>query len=117
MKTLEKQLAVKGERVWQDFCLIYPSLVRYNPPKIVLNNRFSRCAGMCRVEENIVQLGTKFFANNSNMMFAVILPHEFAHQIDYIFNKYNDRFHHGKAWKEIMVNYGLPADVYHTMKV
>lgn len=117
MKTLQKQLDIKAERVWQDFCLLYPKLIRHNPPKIVLNNRFSRTAGMCICEENTVQLATKFFTNNSDAMFAVILPHEFAHQVDFIFNGYANRFHHGKAWKNIMLNYGLPADTYHTMKV
>jgi len=117
MKTLQTQLDKKAESVWQEFCEMYPSLVRHNPPKIVLNNRYSRTAGTCDVEANIVNLATKFFKNNSNTMFAVILPHEFAHQIDFIFNGYADRFHHGKAWKSIMLNYGLPADTYHTMAV
>lgn len=117
MQTLQKQLDIKAERVWQEFCLIYPSLVRHNPPKIVLNNRFTRTAGTCDVEANVVNLASKFFVNNCNTMFAVILPHEFAHQIDFIFNGYADKFHHGKAWKSIMLNYGLPADRYHHMKV
>ena len=117
MQTLQKQLDKKAEFVWQEFCLLYPKLIRHNPPKIVLNNRYSKTAGVCVCEENVVNLGTKFFANNSLNMFQVILPHEFAHQIDFIFNGYKDKFHHGKAWRAIMVNYGLPADTYHTMKV
>ena len=117
MQTLQKLLDKKGEWIWQEFCLIYPKLVRYNPPKIVLNNRFSKTAGVCVHETNTVELATKFFTNNSNNMLEVILPHEFAHQIDFIFNGYSDKFHHGKAWRAIMINYGLPADTYHQMEV
>ena len=117
MQTLQKQLDKKAELVWQEFCLLYPKLIRRNPPKIILNNRYITTAGVCAVEENKVYLATKFFANNAHAMLNVILPHEFAHQIDFIFNGYSDKFHHGKAWRAIMVNYGLPAETYHTMKV
>lgn len=117
MKTLQQKLDIKGERVWQEFCLLYPRLIRHNPPKIILNNRLRTTAGRCDVEENTVELSTKFLTQFETQILNETLPHEFAHQIDYIFNGYADKFHHGKAWRAIMVAYGLPPLTYHTMKL
>lgn len=108
----------KADFIWAEFCESYPRLVRYNPPKIVLCNRLSRTAGKCYQTEDRIHLANKFFANNNAQMFAVILPHELAHQADYnLFGDSEKICGHGKKWVEIMVKYGLPAHKYHSMEL
>ena len=114
----ELLIARKTEKIWDEFCESYPRLVWYNPPKIVLCNRLTKCAGKNYQEENRIHLGNKFFANNNATMFAVILPHELAHQADWdLFGESEKSCGHGKKWVEIMVNYGLPANKYHSMEL
>jgi len=114
----ETQILRKTDLVWNEFCISFPKLVRYNPPKIVLCNRLTKCAGKNYQEENRVHLANKFFANNTATMFAVILPHELAHQADWdLFGLSEKKCGHGKKWCEIMVKYGLPANKYHSMEL
>ena len=112
--TLEKVT----DHIWAELIESYPKLVRFNPPKIVLNNRLRRTAGQCWQSENQVDLASKFFARNSVEMFSVILPHEIAHQADYnLFGKSEDKSGHGKKWAKIMVELGLPANKYHSLTI
>lgn len=112
--TLEKVT----DHLWGELCESYPKLVRYNPPKIVLNNRLWRTAGRCWQIENQIDLATKFFARNSVEMFRVILPHEIAHSADFIlFGESEKRCGHGKNWCKIMEKLGLPADKYHSLEI
>jgi predicted SprT family Zn-dependent metalloprotease len=106
----------KADSVWLEFCEIYPRLIRLDRPVIVANNRFTRTAANCEVENNVINFGMKFMAKHENQMLNVILPHEIAHQIDYILHGLPKRWH-GRTWQEIMVKYGLPADAYHTMEI
>ena len=117
---MNRQLLIdsRTDKVWNAFCESYPKLVWYNPPKIVLCNRLTKCAGKNYQEENRVHLGNKFFANNNFEMFTVILPHELAHQADYyLFGESEKKCGHGRKWREIMVNYGLEAKIYHSMEL
>jgi len=108
----------KTDLIWNEFCISFPKLVRFNPPKIVLCNRLTKCAGKNYQTEDRIHLGNKFFANNYATMFAVILPHELAHQADYnLFGESEKICGHGKKWCEIMVRYGLPANIYHSMEL
>lgn len=102
---------------WDMFSTIYPSLAKQNHPTIFLNNRFTRTAGVCKVEQNRIELGYKFFENHAEEMFCIILPHEIAHQIDYNLHGLpkNNRWH-GKTWQQIMVNFGLKPELYHAME-
>ena len=110
--TLEKVT----DHIWAELCESYPKLVRFNPPKIVLNNRFTKTAGCNYQTLNQIDLATKFFANNSVQMFSVILPHEIAHQADFnIFGQSEKKCGHGKNWAKIMVELGLPANKYHSL--
>ena len=107
-------------KLWENYCEIFPRLVRYNPPKIVLNNRLTRTAGRCFQDLNIIDLGAKFFvkASNKSVMLNVILPHEIAHQID--FNLYGIselKCGHGVKWCETMVKLGLPANKFHSLEI
>ena len=115
---LQQNLEAELMLIWDAFCEIYPQLVKFDPPVIVLNGRFTRTAGCCEVEKNRIEIGTKFFPKFENEMISVILPHEVAHQVD--FNLYglpkNNRWH-GKTWQKIMVNYGLEPNPYHTLEI
>jgi predicted SprT family Zn-dependent metalloprotease len=107
--------------IWDNLCELYPRLVKYNPPIIKLNGRLYRTAGRCLQEENIIELGTKFFNHSiqyRDIMTEVILPHEIIHQVDYnLFGESEAKCGHGKKWCEIMINYGLPAEKYHNMEI
>ena len=106
----------KADAVWLEFCEIYPRLVRIDRPVIVPNNRFTITAANCEVENNRINFGMKFMPRFAENMLNVILPHEIAHQIDYILHGLpkNNRWH-GRTWSQIMVNYGLPPLAYHSM--
>ena len=113
-----KKINEKADLVWLEFCEIYPRLIRLDRPVIVANNRFTRTAANCEVENSVINFGMKFMPKFENQMLNVILPHEIAHQIDYILHGMpkGNRWH-GRTWQEIMVKYGLPADAYHTMEI
>jgi len=109
------------EIIWDNLCEIYPALVRYNAPIIKLNGRLYRTAGRCTQEDNIIELGTKFIEHSieyRDIMTDIILPHEIIHQADYnLFGLSEAKCGHGKKWCEIMINYGLPANKYHSMEI
>ena len=113
-----KQLQDIAETYWQEYCEIFPALVKFDCPKIVLNNRFTKTAGCNVWDDNIIQLGTKFFRKFSRGMIAVILPHELAHQIDYNLNHSgNVRKYHDVTWKEIMIKIGQKPATCHNMEI
>jgi predicted SprT family Zn-dependent metalloprotease len=107
--------------IWDNLCEIYPALVKYNPPIIKLNGRLYKTAGRCLQEDNVIELGTKFFDHSiqyRDIMTEVILPHEIIHQVDYnLFGLSEAKCGHGHNWKLIMENYGLPAEKYHSMEI
>lgn len=107
--------------VWDTLCEMYPRLVRFNEPRIVINGRLWRVAGYCDQPANTIELGAKFFNSNSanyNYMLRVILPHEIIHQADWnLFGESEKICGHGKNWQKIMLEYGLPANPFHTMDI
>jgi predicted SprT family Zn-dependent metalloprotease len=116
MKTLHYTLEKTTDGIWLALCESYPKLVRFDAPKIILNNRFTKTAGCSYQETNIIHLGNKFFYKNNREMFSVILPHEIAHQADYnLFGISEKKCGHGKQWAKIMVKLGLPANRYHSL--
>jgi predicted SprT family Zn-dependent metalloprotease len=109
----------EADKVWERYCKIYPTLNRRVRPYIVPNNRYTVTAATCEVAENTIHWGMKFMTpKNQDYMLRIVLPHEMAHQIDYILHgtPKNNRWH-GPQWQAIMLNYGIPADPYHDMKV
>ena len=120
-KALLKLIERESVMIWDSLCEIYRPLVSYDPPKLELNPYTWRTAGMCFQDENRIQLGYKFFKAKTeyrNYMIDVILPHEIIHQADFnLFGESEKICGHGCKWREIMVNYGLPADPYHTMEI
>ena len=107
--------------IWDNLCELYPRLLKYNPPVIILNNRLWRNAGLSHQESNIIELGYKFFAYSpdyANNMIKVILPHEIIHQADYnLFGLSEAKCGHGNNWKMLMLQYGLSPDIYHSMEI
>lgn len=109
----------QAETVWSTLGEMYPKLTRFDPPEILLCGRLWRTGGKCDWSVNKVILGYKFFAKYPEYMAQVILPHEIIHQAHY--NLHGGvppvkEWHKG-LWAEIMVNYGLPADEFHTMDI
>lgn len=118
MKSTQFYVNITRDRVLNRMAKIYPELAQFNPPEIVLSNRLTVCAGYNIQEQNLIHLGNKFFAKNSLEMFAVILPHEIIHQIDYnLFGTSELKCGHGYTWQQLMIQYGLPANVYHEMEL
>lgn len=116
MKITQSTLQALAENLWLEYCEIFPALVKFDCPTIVINNRFTRTGGVNDSYNNKVELAGKFFANNTKSMLEITLPHELAHQIDYNLNGwYTRRKHHNKEWCEIMVLIGLIPDPYHYM--
>ena len=120
-KSLSKLLYNQTLIIWDNLCEIHPRLSRYNPPIIELNGRLWRVAGLAHQEDNLVELGYLFFTYSpeyAKTMTNIILPHEIIHQADYnLFGLSEAKCGHGNKWREIMINYGLSPDVYHSMKV
>lgn len=113
---LQKTLDKLTDKYWSEYCESFPKLVRLNPPKIIINNRFTKCAGCNVSQDRVIQLAGKFLLHFSDNMKRVILPHEIAHQIDFDINGWYDRKpHHGKSWIAIMETIGQPANPYHSM--
>ncbi len=104
------------ENLWDSYAEIFPALIKFDAPKIIINNRYTKCAGCNYSDENIIHLGGKFLAQFPDNMVRVILPHEIAHQIDFNLNGWYDRKpHHGKQWQEIMWRIGQEPNPYHSM--
>ncbi len=118
---LNKLLARESEMIWDALCEIYPALIFCDMPTVSLNGRLWRHAGFCDQEKNSVTLGYKFFKHSkkyANYMIDVILPHEIIHQADYnLFGESEKICGHGEKWCEIMVNYGLEPNPFHTMDI
>ena len=118
---LTKMLNNRTAIIWDNLCETYPQLTKYNPPIIELNGRLYRTAGRCHQEDNIIQLGYKFFTHSRSYyynMIRVILPHEIIHQADYnLFGLSEAKCGHGKKWQEIMINYGLEPNPFHNMEI
>jgi len=120
-KTLEKLLIAETAIIWDSLCEIYPKLCHFNPPTIKLCGRLWRTAGMCHQDDRLVRLGYKFFLHSDNyckQMVSQILPHEIIHQADFdLFGESELNCGHGEKWREIMVQYGLKPDFYHSMEI
>lgn len=105
-------------KLWESYIELFPRLVKYDCPKIVLCNRLTRTAGKNYQQLNKIHLGNKFFAKHKKEMLTVILPHEMAHQIDFnLFGLSEKKCGHGKNWGKIMIKLGLEVKKYHSMEL
>jgi len=120
-KTLQTVLERETATVWDSLCELQPKLCKFNPPVITLCARLWRSAGMCHQETRIVKLGYKFFLHSADyrkQMFTQILPHEIIHQADFdLFGISEKNCGHGENWCNLMVQYGLKPDKYHSMEI
>ena len=115
---LQRIVQVRALSVWDNLTEMYPKLVKYDCPEIIVCLRLTRCAGKNYQTENRVHIAGKFFVNNKKEMLTTILPHELIHQADFNLHGLSDkRCGHGKKWTEMMVQYGLPADKYHSLEL
>lgn len=118
---LNRLIKREAYMVWDSLCDIYPALAFTKCPTISLNGRLWRVAGLADQENNSIELGYKFFKHSkkyAHNMIDVILPHEIIHIADWVlFGESDDPLGHGKYWREIMVQYGLKPDPYHTMDI
>ena len=113
-----KTLQALTDKLWEEYCEIFPRLVRFDSPTLKVNNRLTKTAGRCFFEENFIDLGGKFLAQHESTMLRVILPHEIAHQIDYNLNGWHTRKpFHGSPWVKIMVKIGQEPNPYHSMEL
>lgn len=115
-----KKLQAHAQKAWETFCEIYPRLVKFDCPKIVLNGRFSRTGGMCYFTINKIDISLKFYIFNPNIIINDTLIHELAHQVDYNLNGEKGMKAlngHGDNWQKIMNDYGLPANRFHFMTI
>ena len=118
--SFQNSLQIHAIGLWESYCEVFPKLVKFDCPKIVLNARFTRTAGTCNQHDRIVNIGMKFFIKQENYrpMIDVILPHELAHQIDFdLFGESEKRCGHGKNWCMVMEKIGLPANKYHSLEI
>ena len=100
--------------LWKGYAKVYPKIGQC--PAIHLNNRFSSTAGVCNVENRIVQLSSKFLVNNFKRMMWDTLPHELAHQIDVDLNGLpNKNRWHGPTWKGIIDMLAINTSTRHNM--
>lgn len=110
------QLQLISNDYWAEYINIFPELGKFQRPIIKVNNRFTKTGGINRSELNTIELAGKYFANNTDTMINIILPHEIAHQIDHNLNGWHTgKKHHGKTWQEIMVLIDQIPNPYHYM--
>lgn len=114
VKTLEVKAWQAIDSAWNRACWKLPMLQVEVKPYAKLNGRLKTTAGRAWLEYNFIDLSTELFLQHQEAFCAIIIPHEVAHIVAY--RLYNDPGH-GTAWKKIMREvYGLPADVYHSLR-
>lgn len=118
-QTLLYRLQSKAESIWEALAESHLALVRLNPPQIKLNGRLYRTAGRCFQDLAIVEIGSQFFGRShewDHKMYNVILPHEIIHYADWVlYGESEAKCGHGKGWRKLMLEYGLPDNPYHDM--
>ena len=105
--------------IWEELCELQPRLCAYDVPDVRLNGRMWRTAGQCFQQQRYITISPKFYdAGFDARMNQVILPHELIHQADFdLFGFGDKKCGHGTNWRNLMVQYGLEPDAYHTMSI
>lgn len=107
-----------SDNAWDIMCEHNPKLAKFEKPRIILNNRLWRSAGICYVYERQIHLGTKFFNAFHERMFKEIIIHELCHQAVadmWGFNPVNGG--HCENWKYLMRKWGLFPNRFHDMHI
>ena len=114
MQITNKSLNTLAQILWAEYCEIFPALVKFDCPNIVLNARLRTTAGRCFLAENKIDMAICFLTEkNKHTMISTILQHEMAQEIDY--NLFADEGH-GPAWKMTMVKIGQDPKRCHNME-
>ena len=120
-KELTLDLERRTARIWGELCELRPALVRFDPPKIIINARLWRTAGQCFQTTRTIDLGLKFFFYSkqyAKTMRDVIIPHEIIHQADFdLYGESEKICGHGENWQKLMLEYGLAPNKYHSMEI
>jgi len=99
---------------WTAMQELWPTLKDYSVPKVRINNRMYRTAGLAHCEVHEVEFSSKFFNRYKTEMLCVIVPHELIHVADFImFGEDPTDMWHGPAWRQLMLEYGLPPEAFH----
>lgn len=101
--------------VWDTFIEIYPRLVKFDCPKIILCGRLSRSGGLCFYTLNKIKVSLKYYLFFGHGPLMDVIIHELAHQVDYNLNGPDNmkaENGHGINWQNIMIKYGAKPDRY-----
>lgn len=113
-KPLIQVLEQKVSRIWRELQELYPRLKKHNAPKVKINNRMWRTAGLAHCEIHCVEFSSKFFNRYEFEMYREIIPHELIHVADFIINGDDPTdLWHGPMWCKMMQQYGLPPAATH----
>ena len=114
------KLQAHALRAWDVFIELYPRLAKFDCPKIVLNGRFYKTAGMAYTTLNRIDLSLKYYLFHRKHMINDTLIHELAHQVDAnLHGEENTKAlqGHGETWCKIMTDYGLKPNRYHELAI
>lgn len=117
---IQKSLQDRAILLWAKFTRSHPRLAVFECPKIVLNGRYTRSAGMSFYTLNRIDISLKFFIFHETIIKNEILVHELAHQVQY--NLYGEKAMkanngHGVEWQNIMKIHGAKPDRYHELTI
>ena len=107
---VKELLRKETERWWEHAIVLYGKRrIQGRPPTTSFELR-GRVAGWaydkgCRRYQHHIRYNLDIAAANLEGFLARTVPHEVAHIVDYFMNGYSS--HHGKKWKQIMVDFGL----------
>jgi len=117
-KPLIQVLEQKVSRIWHELQELYPELKKHNAPKVKINNRMWRTAGLAHCEIHSVEFSSKFFNRYEFEMYREIVPHELIHVADFIINGDDPTdLWHGPGWCKMMLEYGLEPNRFHNLYI
>lgn len=101
----DPKLAEILKPIWNKYCGIYPELKSFEMPVIRLDGRLKMLA-YNYPELNVIRVSKYWYPANKALYASDILPHELAHQIDFILNGDQEESHNAN-WELIMLDYGI----------
>ena len=59
--------------IWAKAQIIWPKLLAYNPPRIVINKRIYRFAGRCWTSDNKIELSYKLYTKHGMVLTQILM--------------------------------------------